>query len=98
MEPAVGLGCILRSARREWEKEDKEKRKKKHNSTTSGASKYTYSMGCITAVQSATGKTEEEEEEEHSGHVSAFQNATVPHWIKWHLKKSIIGFNVTEAL
>ena len=26
-----------------------------------------------------------------------FQNATVPRWIKWHLKKSIIGFNVTEC-
>lgn len=53
--------------------------------------------GCITAGQSAKGKTEVEEEE-HCGHVSTFQNATVPRWIKWNLKKSIIGFNVTEAL
>lgn len=28
----------------------------------------------------------------------AFQKATGPYWMKWHLKKSIIGFNATAAL
>lgn len=50
-----------------------------------------------TAGESATSETKEDEEAGFSD-VSAFQNATDPYRIKWHLKKYIIGFNFTEAL
>lgn len=94
MEPAVGLGCILRSARKEREDGGGQR---KNKSTTSGQVKYTSSM--VVSQQDKVPRARPRKRRwKHSGHVSAFQKATVPRWIKWHLKKSIIGFNVTEAL
>lgn len=64
-EPAVGLGCILRSAWSKREKEDKEKQQHYIRANT-------YTSNVVTQQEEAPQATEEEEEEEYYRHVFAF--------------------------
>lgn len=84
MEPAVGLGCILRSARRERR--------------GSGREKQQHYIGGRKNTSNTVVWQQRKKTETNAGQVYASQKATVPCGIKWHLKKSIIGFNVTETL
>lgn len=91
MEPAVGLGWILEGNRR------KRRRRRKNKNITSGQVSPHHAQLFLSGTKEPQARPGKRRRDSTVTFLD-FQKATVPRWIKWHLKKSIIGFNVTAAL